>query len=499
MLCYKNLLVIDSEKLILIKKLLKRFAMRYVKICMGLSSLLFVGLVDAMDRPQAGYFFRGHKLPADGRNIIVERSMGKDLVNPAFVPGELVIIQDGLNPCKFATIVEQKLYNQYQVRPLKGSAQMILDNSSLAGLKPLWHCIYQPTVCLCMFQDTLATYIENINSEDLPFFQSRILEQNKKIIVLGDLHGSFSSLAYHLLDWFQQGIISENLELHSDYTLVCTGDYIDRGLDGIEVLYVLMNLKLLNRGSVFLIRGNHENGHLVEEFGFKHEWITKFGDSSFARFIWEGLSKLFESMPHAVILGRRFENLYDCLMFSHGGIEDVPDLIDSAIAVHAKDPEALIVTHPCKFGVDNNFNWMDFYAGELNSSQLMRASGRGGDKVAWSWALLSMYLRHCQTSLDESKPYRYCLRALFRGHQHLEGGISQLRHNAQDGKSWQCLENGLNYPVDMFGVYTFTSAPDGLPSEYKKHDSYGIISITDTGWILTPHIRERPSISLPTV
>ncbi len=465
--------------------------MNHVKILLGLPILLFNLLSVAMDTSKEDYYFRGHKLLQ--KDLVIDRSMGKEDVSPFFVLGELVIVSQESDSWTLAKVTEKRPFNRYQVNLLKNGSHMILDQSSMAVLKPIWHCIYQPTVSLAMFDEILDIYLKKIESKETPFVQSSILKPEKKVIVVGDLHGSFSSLAHHMQDWYKKGIISEKLKLHPDYTLVCTGDYVDRGPDGVEILYVLMNLKLANPNSVFLIRGNHESENVFRDSDFKNEWLAKFGKNQFSLAVLNDLSLLFKTMPHAVILGRTSGNLYDCIMFSHGGVENVQHLLGHVIEKHACSPLSGIITHPLQdLSVDNDFNWMDFYATGSRNPHLMCKSERGGDGLMWSWALFNVCLQRCFTTLDETAPYRYQLRALFRGHQHMEGGITQLlERSLEDGVSWKKLEDGHDYPVDMRSVYTFISSPEALPKEWAKHDAYGIISIRNDAWILTTHIKER--------
>ena len=404
--------------------------------------------------------------------------------------GELVLLPDRKDGYDFGIVQEKKADGCYVVSPMGQSQHIIAHSSFLRALMPLWHCVFQPTLSLTMFHEVLADFAMQSVCQPCPFVQSSIIESNKKVLVLGDLHGSFSSLAHNLQDWYEKGMISDDLKFHPDYILVCTGDYADRGPDGVEILYVLMKLKVCNRNQVFLIRGNHEDEEILEKHGFKEEWLSKFGGALAAQSTWRDLMTAFTSMPSAVILGRLIGTLYDCIMLSHGGIETIPNLLGFVIEKHIQCPGDYVITHQINIEYNNGFNWMDFYASEPDSTELTRISGRGQGAIAFSWTAIAQYMSEQQADYDQSRPYTYCLRALFRGHQHLAGGINQLLKEAQAGKSWQKLQNECSYPVGMYGVYTFTSAPDIFPQGYVKNDAYGIISICNDRWMLTPRIRE---------
>lgn len=49
------------------------------------------------------------------------------------------------------------------------------------------------------------------------------------------------------------------------------GDYVDRGVLGIEVVLLLLTLKLSEPKSVVLLRGNHESRNMTESFTFREE------------------------------------------------------------------------------------------------------------------------------------------------------------------------------------------------------------------------------------
>jgi len=73
-------------------------------------------------------------------------------------------------------------------------------------------------------------------------------------IIVGDLHGDYSSLQYILTKtWFR-----ERAEDGEPVVLVCMGDYVDRGPGQVEVLYTLTRLLAEHPRNVVLLRGNHE-------------------------------------------------------------------------------------------------------------------------------------------------------------------------------------------------------------------------------------------------
>lgn len=58
------------------------------------------------------------------------------------------------------------------------------------------------------------------------------------------------------------GYISNEGKLADNTTLIFLGDYVSRGSYGIEVLYTVLNLKIMNPDNVFFDKGNHKEINL---------------------------------------------------------------------------------------------------------------------------------------------------------------------------------------------------------------------------------------------
>ena len=69
----------------------------------------------------------------------------------------------------------------------------------------------------------------------------------EKIIVFGDIHGCYEPLS----KYFEKDSFNEN------YLYIFTGDYLDRGIQNLEVLQFLIKVK--DYKNVILLEGNHEN------------------------------------------------------------------------------------------------------------------------------------------------------------------------------------------------------------------------------------------------
>ena len=92
------------------------------------------------------------------------------------------------------------------------------------------------------------------------------------------------------------------------------GDYVDRGLYGIEVMAYLFALKLSNPHGVLMLRGNHETREMTTFYNFREQCIKNYDDE-----VYETFSEAFEMLPIAAIVNNHILSL-------HGGIS--PQLND---------------------------------------------------------------------------------------------------------------------------------------------------------------------------
>ena len=90
------------------------------------------------------------------------------------------------------------------------------------------------------------------------------------------------------------------------------GDYVDRGILGIEVVLFLVSLKLCEPKTVILLRGNHESRNMTEAFTFREEVLEKFDLE-----VYELFMDLFDALPVAALIAKKY-------LAMHGGIS--PDL-----------------------------------------------------------------------------------------------------------------------------------------------------------------------------
>jgi serine/threonine-protein phosphatase 2B catalytic subunit len=116
--------------------------------------------------------------------------------------------------------------------------------------------------------------------------------------VVGDLHGQYFDLLNMLQKAGDPGTIN----------YLFLGDYVDRGVLGIEVVILLFSLKLCEPKSVVLLRGNHESRNMTESFTFREEVLARFDIEVYDLFM-----EAFDALPIAALIAKKY-------LAMHGGI-----------------------------------------------------------------------------------------------------------------------------------------------------------------------------------
>ena len=121
-----------------------------------------------------------------------------------------------------------------------------------------------------------------------------------KTMVIGDLHGDFTTLQKIIQKLYQEDF----------KTLIFLGDYVDRGAKQVEVINTLFYYKKLMPERIFLLRGNHEDPIINRQYGFYDEIRLKFLNN---REIFRRYNQVFSRLPIAALTW----NKVFCV---HGGI-----------------------------------------------------------------------------------------------------------------------------------------------------------------------------------
>ncbi|WP_162801711.1 metallophosphoesterase family protein [Candidatus Chromulinivorax destructor] len=339
----------------------------------------------------------------------------------------------------------------------------------------------------------------------IPYIQKFEADKDDKIVIHGDFHGDIHSLIAELDALEKQGYMKkDSFELaQKNVYLVFLGDYVDRGLYGCEVMYTLFRLKIANPSNVIMIRGNHEDQNISDNYGFKDELITTFGSNLYA---YQQIYRLYNFLPLALYLGRGNNYIQCC----HGGLEygyKPQNLLQSSCTFdllgmvkrsdfkkycdccHQEEPIFVgnwfqdrasfldfMPSSPSSFMGSIGFMWFDFK--KFGDSHWL--AGRG---LAANEDLTQLVLDY--QSAGSSKK----VRGIMRAHQHA-GGIekqdpsnlmSELVASKGVYKLWRPIEINQKRSLHDGIVWTFNVAPDSLYGKFCHYgfDAYAIISIAD--------------------
>jgi hypothetical protein len=156
-------------------------------------------------------------------------------------------------------------------------------------------------------------YFDDATVPFVPFVQKLSIPAGAEVILHGDFHGDVRSLIAIIEALNQSKHLSSFKLVNPNTYVLFLGDYTDRGMYGVEVLYTLFRLKLANPDRVFMVRGNHEDISLAARYGFLAEGRSKYG----AGFDGRKICRAYDFLPTAIYLGSG-TNFTQCC---HGGME----------------------------------------------------------------------------------------------------------------------------------------------------------------------------------
>lgn len=370
------------------------------------------------------------------------------------------------------------------------------------------------------FLDTNRIYLAPTNSPQFipfqPYAMKLALPPAAEVIFHGDLHGDVHSLIQSL-DWLNTHRFLDGFQLaRSNLYMVFLGDYTDRGMHGVEVLYTLFRLTLANPDRVFLARGNHEDARLATNYGFLAEGHGKYPRTFDA----VKVMRAYDFMPVVAYVGTGT----NFIQGNHGGMEPGYDpgvLLDAppdrrfqmlgtlnrarfvrqnpswlaglAITEKASVEESLIDYRPADPGspMTLGFLWSDFsiLKGEAPLSFDSNRLGIIYGELA------------TQRLLEIAGTERNQVRAVFRAHQHssvlnpmmrrLKVSRGVFRHwqdkdgvalaDADEPKLQTVLDTGAERSIPTGSVWTFNVSPDTYYGEGCQYnfDTMGILKLAE--------------------
>lgn len=191
---------------------------------------------------------------------------------------------------------------------------------------------------------------DNMSIHDAAFVYNINVHSSEKIIVFGDLHGSFHTFYRHILRLQKSKVLDEAYELNKNYRIVFLGDVLDRGQYSLEILRYILKMMLKNNSKdklkVIFNRGNHENEDMYG-YGpnsFENELKNKKLSELLPKF-----RNFFSRLSSAVILNCDGNRIW----LSHGGIPNTDIKYDVSNL-------NIIFYHNSKSNLASQIRWNDF-------------------------------------------------------------------------------------------------------------------------------------------
>ena len=363
------------------------------------------------------------------------------------------------------------------------------------------------------FFDTSRAYFQrgSAGSKFRPFAQKLSVPEGSQIFFHGDFHGDVQSFIT-AIEWLNEQKYLEGYRIvPGNFYMVFLGDYTDRGLFGVEVLYTLMQLKLANPDRVFMARGNHEDISLLARYGFLQEGRYKYG----AEFDIARIARAYDFLPVVIYL----EGGTNVLQCNHGGMEPgykPAALLDSTGSVRFQllgrlNQKDFLAEHP---------HWPSGASSERGLATRAFQNHEPEDPVSptvlgFMWNDFTVQTNEAQFALDPDRAFIFgqhatravlqsasttnrAVQAVFRAHQHsgilnpmmrrLVASRGLFRHwqekdsagllNSAPEQLATVLEKGESRAIPPGSVWTFNVAPDSVYGEGCKFtfDTFGIVT-----------------------
>jgi hypothetical protein len=330
-------------------------------------------------------------------------------------------------------------------------------------------------------QNNISSYFEindnETNIDNLKKYNNNALilklqlKKTDKIILIGDLHGSFHTFFRILCRLHRYDILNlETFELNSNYKIIFLGDILDRGeysLDIIYLIFKLMNINNTNELNVIYNRGNHETYNIFYTNGSSDEFIKKFGDvNNYNIFIMKYL-KLLNILPSAILLEIDNKFIWCC----HGGFPR--NYIDDIF-----DKQNIILIDDMQMSMD--IKWSDF---GYTSSDNYGLSNRGDNLLKYSYIgtnkfmntnKIDFIIRGHQDSFGNSVLFKQNgdKIVISKSYSNIDGLIyNNFIENRSDGAIARLDINNMD--KDLYKVLTISTNSD--KSRYLQSDSFALL------------------------
>ena len=148
--------------------------------------------------------------------------------------------------------------------------------------------------------------------------QPMLLELSAPMQIVGDIHGQFLDL----LRLFEFKGMPDGTSTSARYLFL--GDYVDRGPNGLECMFLLMALKIKHPEQIWMLRGNHECAAINRIYGFYDECKRRYSIK-----LWKKFQDVFNALPMIAVIDEK-------IFCVHAGLS--PDLNSIEQINHIRRP-----------------------------------------------------------------------------------------------------------------------------------------------------------------
>jgi hypothetical protein len=320
--------------------------------------------------------------------------------------------------------------------------------------------------------NSLIKILTNENNDKKTYIKVLRPTKQNKLIIIGDLHGSYSSFIRFLLRFRYLNIMNEKCVLDYNYHIIFLGDIVDRGVYGYEILMIIYLLKIINPCNIHINNGNHENIFMNKQDGFYNE-LEIISKSYFFRnpsFMMEMINKIYE-LNHEAIIIQDANDKEKYIYLAHGGfpidnIDDIKninlDFKEQIINLNKTNINAIYLDKK----MSDSIRWSDFHGVEntiLNDYRNMDSAYIIGNDIIKQMKEIGIYLT-------------------IRGHQ-------DSNYNTKIIKKGSNLNEGIisindymkNYDYSCFGFIhkiTFDKEYNLMINKYSENNIIPVITIS---------------------
>ncbi len=157
---------------------------------------------------------------------------------------------------------------------------------------------------------------EEIFKEEKLLLEFNLDDSKSEIYVIGDIHGNLDTLL-RLIE-----IIGNKNPEH----VIFLGDIVDRGIEQLECLILILALKIRYPHKYYLLKGNHETLEMNQYYGFFQEFMSKFNDQK----KFDEILTVYNALPFCALINKS-------ILCLHGGIPEDIEILRKLRGLKSKD------------------------------------------------------------------------------------------------------------------------------------------------------------------